>query len=161
MSSKCMKWPCIHLVYWPSSTILVFIWFQELSYQIGAFQGITKWSWPNVKIITTTGVYFTRGPSGPNPRPSRPRGRPASQLNSFTSQPGFEAVRPEPWFHASTWGGGARVGRESQWRPLHPVARPCGLAARQHIAPNRPLHVGGAPKVVSEISELLYLYLSL
>jgi hypothetical protein len=57
--------------------ILVFIWFQEHMYQIGAFQGMIKWSWPNVKIIITTRVYLTRGPSGPDPKPSGPRGRPA------------------------------------------------------------------------------------
>jgi hypothetical protein len=90
----------------------VFIWFQELRYQIGAFQWITKWSWPNVKMSITAGVYLTRGPSGPNPRPSGPRGLPAGQdLSRFS--PGLS-------WHVSTlihkkasesWRGGREVGR--------------------------------------------------
>jgi hypothetical protein len=56
----------------------VFIWFQELRYQIRAFLGMTKWSWPNVKIIITTEVYSISGPTGPNPSPNWPRGRPTS-----------------------------------------------------------------------------------
>jgi hypothetical protein len=71
------KMTMFYLIYLPSSTILVFIWFQELRYQMGAFHWITKWSWTNVKMSTTTGVYLTHGPSGQNPRPSGPRSRPA------------------------------------------------------------------------------------
>jgi hypothetical protein len=64
----------------PSSMILVFIWFQEHRYQIGSFQGMTKWSWSNVKIDITMGVYLTHGPSGLDPRLSEPRGRPAARV---------------------------------------------------------------------------------
>jgi hypothetical protein len=37
---------------------------------------MTKWSWLNVKIIITTSLYLTRGPSGLDPRLSGPRGQP-------------------------------------------------------------------------------------
>jgi hypothetical protein len=96
-------------------TILVFIWFQKLRYQIGASQWITKWSWPNVKIIITTGVYLTRGPSGPDPRP--------------TGQ-GSRRFGPSLGCHASTRVGEAWVSGESRWRPLHTADRPRRLAAR-------------------------------
>jgi hypothetical protein len=118
----------------------VFIWFQELRYQIGAFQEMTKWSWPNVKIIITTGVYLTRVPSGPNPRPNRPRGR-------LAGRPGFKVVRAETWLpHVYT-----RRRSLSWWRqsveaaPLGRLSMWLGRPAGHHVAPNWPLQVGGGP----------------
>jgi hypothetical protein len=93
-------------------------------YQIRAFQGMTKWSWPSVKIIITTGVYLTRGPSGPDPGPSGPRGRPTGQgLRWFGLSLGC---------HASTRGGEARVGGGHFTRSIG-----------HHLALNWPLQVGG------------------
>jgi hypothetical protein len=102
--------------------ILVFIWFQELRYQIRVFQGMTKWSWPNVKIIITAGVYLTRGPSALDPRLSRLRGWPVGQ--------GLTQFGPSLGCHASTRGGEGQVSGESQRRPLDPAGRPRGLAVR-------------------------------
>jgi hypothetical protein len=120
--------------------ILVFIWFHELRYQIWAFQGMTKWSWPNVKIIITTGVYLTRGPGGPDPRLRRQRCRPAGPTPWLVDQ----VLR---WFgpilgcHASTWGGEARIGGGRSTRLASHVPWLVG----HHLAPNQPLQVGGGP----------------
>jgi hypothetical protein len=104
----------------------VYIWFQKLRYQIGAFQGMTKWSWQNVKIIITTGVYLTRGPSSPDPRPSGPRGWLAGQ--------GLRWFTPSLGCHTSTWGGEARVSGGHSTQPLG-----------HHMVPNRPIQVSGGP----------------
>jgi hypothetical protein len=109
----------------------VFIWFQELRYQIVAFQGITKWSWPNVKIIITVGVYLTCGPTRTDPRPSGPRGQPAGR-------PGFDVVRLEPWL--------PRVYTRrspSRWRALHQPAGYMAWSPNHYPVPNWPLQVSG------------------
>jgi hypothetical protein len=92
---------------------------------------MTKWSWPNVKIIITTGVYLTRGPSRIDPWPSGPRGQPTSPTSWPTGQ-GLRRFGPSLSCHTSTRGGEALVGGESRWRPLH-------------LVPNWPLQVGGGP----------------
>jgi hypothetical protein len=125
----------------------VFIWFQELRYQTGAFQGMTKWSWPNIKIISTTRVYSTRGPSGPDPRLSGPDRR--------LSGPGAG-------LQAQLLGRPARVSGGLAWafittclheeKPKSVDGAPPGRPASHvvwppdhHLAPNRPLQVGGGP----------------
>jgi hypothetical protein len=118
----------------------MFIWFQELRYQIGAFQGMTKWSWLNFKIIITTGVYLTRGPSGLDLRLSGPRGRSAGPTHSLASQ-GLRWFGLSLGCHVSTRGGEGWVGGGRSTRPNGHVAWPPGL----HLAPNQPIQVGGGP----------------
>jgi hypothetical protein len=106
----------------------MFIWFQELRYQIGAFQGMTKWSWPNDKIIITTRVYLTHGPSGPNP-----------SLNGGYMV--LSRFSPRLRGHVSTREEeGQGSGSRSTWPAAH-VARPAG----RHLATYRLGQVGGAP----------------
>jgi hypothetical protein len=98
-----------------------------LRYQIGAFQGMTKWSWPNVKIIVTTGVHLTCGPSGPDPRPSGPRGRPTDPSPWPVSQ-GLRRYGLSLGCHASTWGGEAWV----SGGPIHPYKYPSRWKSTHH-----------------------------
>jgi hypothetical protein len=65
----------------------------------------------NVKIIITMGVYLTHGL---DPKPSEPRGHPASPTPWLAGQ-GLRWFGPSYGCHASTQGGEARVGGESQW----------------------------------------------
>jgi hypothetical protein len=122
--------------------ILVFIWFQEFRYQIGAFQWIIKWRWPNVKMSITTGVYLTRGPSGPNPRPSGPRGRPASPTPWLASQ-GLSRLDLRLGWHVSTsvHNEGSEAWR--RWRPRGVADQPHGWSVGHPFALNQPCQVGG------------------
>jgi hypothetical protein len=116
--------------------IILSIWFQELRYQIGAFQGMTKWSWPTVKIIFTTGVYLTCGPSGPDPRLSGSRGRPARVWGS--SAGALVATRLHKEEKAKLV---EKVSGGWSTRPAIHVAWMPAL----HLAPNRPLQASEGP----------------
>jgi hypothetical protein len=130
-----------HLAYSPSPTILVFLWFQELRYQLREFQWITKWSWPNVKMSITTWVYLRRGPSGPNPRQSGPKGRPAqdlvdTSLRRFTRKD----LRLE--------GGGGR----EEWPADHVEGRPAVHLLQTSLAKSveTPLYTNISPPTIED-----------
>jgi hypothetical protein len=99
-----------------------------------------KWSWQNIKIIITMGVYLTRGPSGPDPRQSEQRGRPTGPTPWSASQ-GLRWFDPSLGCHVSTRGGEAWVVGGHSTRPASHVA----WLAGHHVAPNRPLQVNGGP----------------
>jgi hypothetical protein len=122
--------------------ILVFIWVQELRYQIGAFQWITKWSWPIVKMSITTAVYLRRGPSGPNPKPTGPRGRSTGPTPCPAGQ-GLRWLGPGLGWHVST--SVHKEGSEAQrpWRPRWVADHPRGWLAGRPFALNQPCQVGG------------------
>jgi hypothetical protein len=84
----------------------MFIWFKELRYQIGAFQWITKWSWQNLKMSITMGVYLTRRAGGPNPRLSGPRGQPVGPTPWLVSQ---GLSRPGTWLRCLYVGSQGRI----------------------------------------------------
>jgi hypothetical protein len=122
--------------------ILVFIWFQELRYQLGAFQWITLWSWPNVEMSITMGVYLTHGPSGPNPRPGGPRGRPTGPTPWLTGQC-LTWLSLELGWHVSTLVQKEGSVAWRRWRSKGVDGRPRGWPAGRPFAPGRPCQVGG------------------
>jgi hypothetical protein len=122
--------------------ILMFIWFKELRYQIGAFQWITKWSWQNLKMSITMGVYLTCRAGGPNPRLSGPRGQPVGPTPWLVSQ-GLSRLGP-----GLGWDVSMLVHKEGSetwrwWRPRGVAGRPHGWPVSRPFARNRPCQVGG------------------
>jgi hypothetical protein len=101
---------------------------------------MTKWSWPNVKIIITAGVYLTCGLSGPNPKPNEPRGRPAGPTPWPTDQV-LSRFSPRLHRHVSTWEEDGQGGRSHSTRPANNVVRPTDRRLKSyHLG-----QVGGAP----------------
>jgi hypothetical protein len=87
---------------------------------------------------------LTRGTSGPDPRLSGPRGRPAGPTPWPIGQ-GLRQFDSSLGCHTSTRGGEARVmekvGGGRSTRSVGHVAWP----PDHHLVPNRPLQVGGGP----------------
>jgi hypothetical protein len=104
---------------------------------------MTKWSWSNVKIIITTGVYLTRGLSGPNPRSNGPRGRPAGPIPWLVGWV-LGQFSPRLHGHVSTREEEGQGCGERQWKSFHPAGHMARLGG-SHLVSYCLGQVGGAP----------------